>query len=528
MANQEGTPSISIVGRYGIHAEIARGGMATVHVGRLMGPVGFSRTVAIKRLHSIYAQDPEFVAMFMDEARLAARIQHPNVVSIIDVVAEQGELLLVMDYVQGESLSRLLRAARNRSEVVEPKIAVKILSEVLNGLHAAHEARNERGQPLGIVHRDVSPQNILVGSDGVARLIDFGVAKAAGRIQSTRDGQIKGKLAYMAPEQIRGKALDRRTDLYAAAAVLWEVLAGRRLFTGDEANLMYAVLTVPIAPPSTVNPAIPPALDAVVMQALQKNATKRFASALEFADALEAAVSPASSREVARWLERLAADALDQRANLVAEVENSSHISTFPPALAAALSEELSNPNQRAARVSVPGPPPPPPPRAAAGETEPVVLNENDLASGPEMVSETPTETSSSISSAHHAAPHRSPPVLWIAAGVFAVVTTGIGTFLLARSDGDSAPATAASATPPPMPQASEAPTTPPLEAASVAPAACVSAPEASTSPPPLPSETAPVQGSKTGVRAGTKAATAVVPTAPATGAKKKQTYTRD
>ncbi|HQP37078.1 MAG TPA: protein kinase, partial [Polyangiaceae bacterium] len=148
MGNPEGTSSISIVGRYGIHAEIARGGMATVHVGRLMGPVGFSRTVAIKRLHSIYAQDPEFVAMFMDEARLAARIQHPNVVSIIDVVAEQGELLLVMDYVQGESLSRLLRAARNRSEAVEPKIAVKILSEILNRLHAAHEARNERGQPL--------------------------------------------------------------------------------------------------------------------------------------------------------------------------------------------------------------------------------------------------------------------------------------------------------------------------------------------------------------------------------------------
>ncbi len=501
--------------------------MATVHVGRLMGPVGFSRTVAIKRLHSIYAQDPEFVAMFMDEARLAARIQHPNVVSIIDVVAEQGELLLVMDYVQGESLSRLLRAARNRSEAVEPKIAVKILSEILNGLHAAHEARNERGQPLGIVHRDVSPQNTLVGSDGVARLIDFGVAKAAGRIQSTRDGQIKGKLAYMAPEQIRGKALDRRTDVYAAAAVLWEVLAGRRLFTGDEANLMYAVLTVPIAPPSTVNPAIPPALDAVVMQALQKNATKRFATALEFADALEAAVSPASSREVARWLERLAADALDQRASLVAEVENSSHISTFPPALAAALSEELSNPSQQAARFSVPGPPPPSP-RPTAGEAEPVVLNENDLASGPELVSETPTETSSSISSAHHAMPHRSPPVLWIAAGVFAVVTTGIGTFLLARSGGDSAPATATSATPPTMPQASEAPATSPLEVASAAPVACVSAPVASTSPPPLPSESAPVQGSKTGVRAAAKATTAVVPTAPATGAKKKQTYTRD
>ncbi|PKN49727.1 MAG: serine/threonine protein kinase, partial [Deltaproteobacteria bacterium HGW-Deltaproteobacteria-20] len=146
------TPS-RVVGRYSLHAEVAHGGMATVHVGRLAGPVGFSRTVAIKRLHPHLARDPEFVAMFMDEARLAARIRHPNVVSIIDVVAEQGELLLVMDYIQGESVSRLLKAARLAGGRVEPRIAVKIMTEVLAGLHAAHEVRSERGAPLGIVHR---------------------------------------------------------------------------------------------------------------------------------------------------------------------------------------------------------------------------------------------------------------------------------------------------------------------------------------------------------------------------------------
>lgn len=331
-------PAPLCFGRYTLHGEIAHGGMATVHVGRLMGPVGFSRTVAVKRLHSNFAKDPEFVAMFMDEARVASRIQHPHVVSIIDVVAEKGELLLVMDYVQGESVSRLLRASRSLGELVDPRIAVKVLSEVLGGLHAAHEARSERGLPLGIVHRDVSPQNVLIGVDGVAHVIDFGVAKAAGRMQHTRDGQIKGKLAYMAPEQIRGASVDRRTDIYAASAVLWEMLAGRRLFTGDDATLMFAVLTTPISPPSASNPAVPPELDAVVMKGLQRNPDKRYATALEMADALEAALAPASSREVARWLERLAGQALLQRASLVAEIESLSG-AEVPPARAELISE---------------------------------------------------------------------------------------------------------------------------------------------------------------------------------------------
>lgn len=344
-------------GRYTLHGEVAHGGMATVHLGRLMGPVGFSRTVAVKRLHSTYAKDPEFVAMFMDEARVASRIQHPHVVSIIDVVAEKGELLLVMDYIQGESVSRLLRTSRSLGEHVDPRIAVKVLSEVLSGLHAAHEARSERGLPLGIVHRDVSPQNVLIGVDGVAHVIDFGVAKAAGRMQHTRDGQIKGKLAYMAPEQIRGASLDRRTDIYAASAVLWEMLAGRRLFTGDEASLMYAVLTTPISPPRTLNPEVPAELDAVVMKGLQRNPDKRYATALEMADALEAALAPASSREVARWLERLAGQTLHQRANLVAEIESLSGAELPPPR--DTLISELSEVTGEALPAAEPAPEPP-------------------------------------------------------------------------------------------------------------------------------------------------------------------------
>src|SRR5580704_13437939 len=189
-------------GRYTIYGKIASGGMASVCFGRLLGGEGFARTVAIKRLHPHLAEDPEFRATLIDEARMAARIHHPNVVPTLDVVTADGELMLVMEYVRGESLARLLKIERARSRRVPLHIVSAIGSGSLNGLHAAHEATSDSGEPLGIVHRDVSPQNLLVGVDGLARVIDFGVAKAAGRLQTTSDGAIKGKVAYMAPEQL--------------------------------------------------------------------------------------------------------------------------------------------------------------------------------------------------------------------------------------------------------------------------------------------------------------------------------------
>ena len=227
----EGRPE-RVIGRYALYAEIAAGGMATVHLGRLIGAAGFTRLVAIKQLLKNYARDPEFVAMFVDEARLAARIRHPNVVPTLDVVATGGVLLLVLEYVQGESLSRLLHQSVLRADLPSPAIVGSILAGALHGLHAAHEAKNEKGELLELVHRDVSPQNLLVGVDGVTRVLDFGVAKAVGRLGVTRQGVIKGKLAYMAPEQIDG-VVTRRSDVFSAGVVLWEALAGRRLFSGD-------------------------------------------------------------------------------------------------------------------------------------------------------------------------------------------------------------------------------------------------------------------------------------------------------
>ncbi len=320
---------LKVVGRYALFDEIAAGGMATVHIGRLLGPVGFARTVAIKRLHPQYAKDPEFAAMFLDEARLAARIRHPNVVATLDVVALQGELFLVMEYVEGETLARLMRAAVEADKRPTPRLVANIVSAVLQGLHAAHEATSERGEPLGLVHRDVSPQNVLVGSDGVARVLDFGVAKAAGRVQTTQEGQIKGKLAYMAPEQLSSGAVTRKTDVFAASIVLWEALAGRRLFQGsDPADSVARVLTLRIDPPSKHAPGIGAELDAVVMKGLQREPEHRFPTALEMAAALEHAVGVISPREIGHWMRGIAGSRIDKLAQRLAEVEGDASMLT--------------------------------------------------------------------------------------------------------------------------------------------------------------------------------------------------------
>jgi len=312
-----------IIGRYVLYDEMAAGGMATVHYGRLLGPVGFSRTVAIKRLRPQFARDQEFVAMFVDEARLAARIRHPNVVPTLDVVATDGELYLVMDYVQGESLSRLLRASRAKGSIPTDVVSA-IFCGALHGLHAAHEATDEHGKPLGLVHRDVSPQNILVGVEGIPRVLDFGVAMAAGRAQATGQGRIKGKLSYLAPEQIRGIAT-RQTDLFATAVSLWEVLTSKRLFQGDTPQqILSQILTTEIPPPTSHAPHLSARIDAIVMRGLERDPDKRYATAREMAIDLEACLGLASPTQVGAWVDSVAHDALAHRAAIVAEIESAS------------------------------------------------------------------------------------------------------------------------------------------------------------------------------------------------------------
>jgi serine/threonine-protein kinase len=314
---------IRVLGRYALYSEIASGGMASVHIGRLMGPVGFSKTVAIKRMHPQFAKDPEFVSMFLDEARLAARIRHPNVVSTLDIVATDGELFLVMEYIEGESLARLRTALRHDNAKLAPAQAVSILAGALHGLHAAHEARNERGEPLDIVHRDISPQNVLVGIDGIPRVLDFGVAKATGRAQTTRDGRLKGKMAYMAPEQLESRKVDRRTDVWAAGVVLWEALTMRRLFKGDnDVEVFGKVLRSEIPAPSTIASDVPAALDRVVLKSLERNPEDRFATAREMARALEACTPSIAAADLGEFVSTIARTHLEARAKLVAAIES--------------------------------------------------------------------------------------------------------------------------------------------------------------------------------------------------------------
>jgi serine/threonine protein kinase len=301
--------------RYELFGEIASGGMASVRYGRRIGPLGFTRPVAVKRLHAQFANNPDFVSMFIDEARLSARLVHANIVATLDVLLSPGEISLVMEYVHGESLGVLLEKSGEFGEVVPVRVAVSLIASVLHGLHAAHEATDDSNNPLHVVHRDVSPQNILVGVDGVPRMIDFGIARALGRMRSTPSGEIKGKLAYIAPEQLSGGAVDRRADIYGASVVLWETLVGRMLFDADsESALVHRVLQGPVSPPSAANPSLPRGLDEIVMRGLARDSKQRFATALDMAIALERAVAPATQAEVARWLDRLIGDKLRNRA----------------------------------------------------------------------------------------------------------------------------------------------------------------------------------------------------------------------
>jgi serine/threonine-protein kinase len=329
------------IARYAVHDAFASGGFATLHFGRGIDPP--HDLVAIKRMHRSFLADPEQAAMLLDEAWLASRVRHPNVVAMLDVVAEGGEMALVMEYVHGASLARLARAPAESARV---PIAVlsSILCGVLRGLHAAHEARSADGAPLGMIHRDATPENILVGEDGIARLVDFGVAKAVGRARTTKDGRVKGKLAYMPPEQLHGEALDRRADVFAASVVLWEGLTGRRLFLGDdEAKTLARVLTMPVAAPSAIEPSVPPAVDEIVLRGLSRDREKRWATAEEMADALEAAIPPAPSPAVGAWVRAGAGELLAERARAIDALEHG----------AAAAVEEPRAPGRSRRRVVV-------------------------------------------------------------------------------------------------------------------------------------------------------------------------------
>jgi serine/threonine-protein kinase len=305
--------------RYEPLAKIASGGMATVFVGAMKGPLGFEQLVAIKRPHEHLLEDPSFRDALIAEARLASRIHHANVVDVRDIEIVGGSIQLVMDYVEGAALGQLIAAAGRKGRRLPPGVVLRIALDACAGLSAVHDLADEDGRPLGLVHRDVSPQNILVGTDGVARITDFGVATAEDMSRTpTTQGTLKGKLGYMAPEYIRGKRPDRRADVFAMGVVLWEALSGRRLFKGThEGETMERVLNEAAPPVGQEAPAIGEALDAIVARALEKDPDARFGSANELSAALEETARRAglvaTHAEVAREVREAVGEVLERR-----------------------------------------------------------------------------------------------------------------------------------------------------------------------------------------------------------------------
>ena len=340
LAAEEPDEALPRFGRYELIKRIASGGMATVYLGKVEAAGGFERRLAIKVMHDHIANDDAFRTMFLDEARLAARIHHPNVVSTLDVQQQGDVMFLVMEYISGPSLYQLLRTLRKRKEQMPVDVMLRILVDALAGLHAAHELKNADGDLLNLVHRDVSPHNVLVGKDGMARITDFGIARAEARLTSSKTKSLKGKLAYMAPEHGLGLDIDRRADLYALGIVMWEMLTGRRLFIADsEVGLMRLVLTGAETAPAEIEDSVPPALNDLCMRALAVDPDNRYQDAVEMVEALEeaaqqASVRIASTRRVASFLRAVAAGKpLASRVSAIEQLDNVAPEITQVPAV---------------------------------------------------------------------------------------------------------------------------------------------------------------------------------------------------
>jgi len=274
-------------GRYELIRKIAAGGMGQVLLAR-KGAEGFEKLVVIKRILPHLVEDEEFFTMFIDEAKITMRLDHPNIARINEFGVENNVHYIEMEYVAGEDLKRLEKVSNASQTAVPLGVILRVIADAAAGLDFAHKAKDSKGAPLGLVHRDVSPQNVLIGFDGSVKLIDFGVAKAMGRAQHTATGILKGKFPYMSPEQADGLELDPRSDVFSLGIVLWEQLTGKRLFKGDnDLATQRLVKAAVVPPPSSIDPSITPELDAIVLKALTKDAKDRYADAGAFRMALE-------------------------------------------------------------------------------------------------------------------------------------------------------------------------------------------------------------------------------------------------
>ncbi len=324
-------------GKYRTLFELGQGGTANVSLAVAKGPEGFKKLFVVKQLRSVYAQDPEFRAMFMTEARLSARLNHPHVVQVYEAFEQGVTPTILMEYIEGQTLDAVLTLP---SPKLPLDLHLRILADVLSGLHYSHELNDLKHAPLNVVHRDVSPHNVMVSYEGVVKVLDFGIAKLSGSTVETEAGVIKGKLRYMPPEQIAGEDVDRRADVFAVGVMLWEALSGTKLWKGlSDANIMNRVLSGEIPPPQNPESSIPPELLAICLRALAPERIHRYQTALELELAIEEYLAKrshyASARELGKFMtERFTAlrEAVDRRiASELGQGESSRPPGSLPP-----------------------------------------------------------------------------------------------------------------------------------------------------------------------------------------------------
>lgn len=320
------------VGRYEILESLGSGGTARVDLARMQGEANFTRVVAVKRLHARLASNDEMVDRFHDEAMLASRIRHPNVVSAVDVLRVGDSIAIVYDLVIGVTLRTLFKKVGSNG--IPTPFASRIAIDMLEGLHAAHTTRDEKGRELGIVHRDVSPANVIIDATGVAKVIDFGLATARVKLAQTKPGDVYGTVPYLAPERLRAQTVDARCDVYSASVVLWEMLSGRRLFEGTEGDVVWRILQGPITTAGEGRSDVSPALAAVVAKGLERAPNRRYASAREMALAIEHVAPPAPARAFGNWIEygaKRELEAMRERVDAAMRGERVTNLRSLPP-----------------------------------------------------------------------------------------------------------------------------------------------------------------------------------------------------
>ncbi|MEO7329018.1 MAG: serine/threonine-protein kinase, partial [Minicystis sp.] len=326
-AQPETGETTNSLGKYRLIAELGHGGMAEVFLAVSHGPAGFNKLLVIKKIRPQFAEDPEFLGMFLDEARLAARLSHPNVVQTNEVGDEHGRYFMAMEYLDGQPLNRVvLRLAKTGGLPLH--LHLRILADVLAGLHHAHELLDFDGTHLGVVHRDVTPQNVFVTYDGMVKVVDFGIAKAQNSASETKAGVVKGKVAYMAPEQARGDRVDRRADVFSVGVLMWEAVTGTRLWKGmPELTIIQRLLSGEVPSPSTIKQDIPLELEAMIVRAMASNREDRYATAADFQADIEGYLETKGDRGARREMGKLLTASFEaERARIKTVIEAESRV----------------------------------------------------------------------------------------------------------------------------------------------------------------------------------------------------------